>query len=62
MRELEQEIENLEIVIAETEEKLTLPEICTDYQKMQEVCAELETLKNQSEACFMELCELEELS
>ncbi|MDE7121577.1 MAG: ABC-F family ATP-binding cassette domain-containing protein, partial [Oscillospiraceae bacterium] len=60
MRELEQEIENLEIFIAEQEEKLTLPEICTDYQKMQEVCAELESLKNQSESCFLELCQLEE--
>ena len=60
MRELEQEIENLEILIAEQEEKLVLPEICTDYQKMQEVCAELESLKNQSESCFMELCQLEE--
>ncbi|MDE5885302.1 MAG: ABC-F family ATP-binding cassette domain-containing protein [Oscillospiraceae bacterium] len=60
MRELEQEIENLEILIAEQEEKLILPEICTDYQKMQEVCAELESLKNQSESCFLELCQLEE--
>ncbi|MDE5769399.1 MAG: ABC-F family ATP-binding cassette domain-containing protein [Oscillospiraceae bacterium] len=60
MRELEQEIENLEILIAEQEEKLVLPEICTDYQKMQEVCAELESLKNQSESCFLELCQLEE--
>ncbi|MDE6088796.1 MAG: ABC-F type ribosomal protection protein [Oscillospiraceae bacterium] len=60
MRELEQEIENLEILIAEQEEKLTLPEVCTNYQKMQEVCAELESLKNQSESCFLELCELEE--
>ena len=60
MKELEQEIEQLEMQIAELGEKLTLPEICTDYQKMQEVCRELETAKNQSEACFMELCELED--
>jgi len=60
MKELEKQIELLEIQIDELEEKLTLPEICTDYQKMQEVCAEMEQAKNQSEACFTELCELEE--
>ena len=60
MRELEQEIEALEVTIAELEEKLTLPEICTDYQKMHDVCAELEGAKNRSEACFAELCELED--
>lgn len=60
MRELEQEIERLDQSIAELEEKLTLPEICTDYQKMNAVCAELEDAKLQSEACFMELCDLEE--
>jgi len=60
MRELEQEIERLDQTIAELEEKLTLPEICTDYQKMNAVCAELEDAKLQSEACFMELCDLEE--
>lgn len=60
MRELEAEIERLDSVIAELEEQLTLPEICTDYQKMQEVCNSLEEAKNQSEACFLELCELEE--
>lgn len=62
MKELEKQIELLEIQIAGLEEKLTLPEICTDYQKMQEVCAEMEQAKNQSEACFAELCELEESS
>ncbi len=61
MRELEQEIERLDAEIAELEEKLTLPEICTDYQKMHDVCAELESAKLRSEECFMELCELEEM-
>lgn len=60
MRELEQEIEALDGTIAELEEQLTAPEICSDYQKMQEVCSLLETAKNRSEECFMELCELEE--
>ncbi len=60
MRELEQEIEQLDETIAALEEQLTLPEICTDYQKMHAVCEELEAAKQRSEACFMELCELEE--
>ncbi|MBR3630111.1 MAG: ABC-F family ATP-binding cassette domain-containing protein [Oscillospiraceae bacterium] len=60
MRELEQEIEALEVTVAELEEQLTLPEICTDYQKMQDVCKALEDAKNRSEACFAELCELED--
>ncbi len=60
MRELEQEIERLDEEIAGLEERLTLPEVCTDYQKMHEVCAELEAAKLRSEECFMELCELEE--
>ena len=60
MRELEQEIEQLDVRIAELEEQLTLPEVCTDYQKMHEVCDRLEAAKLRSEECFMELCELEE--
>ena len=61
MKELEKQIEALEFQITELEEKLTLPEICTDYQKMQAVCQALEEAKNQSENCFAELCELEEM-
>ena len=60
MRELENEIEALELKIAELEEQLTLPEICTDYQKMQEVCDALGQARAQSEADFEELMELEE--
>lgn len=60
MRELEKEIEQLDVQIAELEEQLTLPEVCTDYQKMHEVCEMLESAKLRSEECFMELCELEE--
>ncbi len=60
MRELEKEIEQLDVQIAELEEQLTLPEICTDYQKMHEVCDQLESAKLRSEECFLELCELEE--
>ena len=60
MRELENEIEALEVTIAELEEQLTLPEICTDYQKMQEVCDALGQARAQSEADFEELMELEE--
>ncbi len=60
MKELEREIEELEVRIAELEEQLTLPEICTDYQKMHGVCDLLEQAKLRSEECFMELCDLEE--
>ncbi len=60
IRELENQIEKLEVQIADLEEKLSLPEICSDYQKMQAVCSELEQAKNQSECCFAELCELED--
>ncbi len=62
IKELEKQIEDTEICIARLEEQLTLPEICTDYQKMQEVCQALEEQKNLSETCFAELCELEEQS
>ncbi|MDE5564034.1 MAG: ATP-binding cassette domain-containing protein [Oscillospiraceae bacterium] len=59
IRELEQEIETLEVTVIELEEQLTRPEVCTDYQKMQEVCQALETAKERSEACFTELFELD---
>ena len=60
MRELEAEIEALEVEIQELEAKLNLPEICTDYQKMQEVCDALGAARAKSEADFEELMELEE--
>ncbi len=60
MKELENEIEQLDLRIAELEEQMTLPEVCTDYQKMHDVCEQLEQAKMRSEECFMELCELEE--
>ena len=58
IRELEQEIEALDGKIAELEEQLTLPEVCTDYQKMQEVCDALGEARAKSEADFEELMEL----
>jgi len=60
IRELEKGIEELEVTIQKLEEQLTLPEICTDYQKMQAVCDELTNAKNLSEEYFSELCTLEE--
>ena len=60
MRELEAEIEALEVTIAELEERLTDPDVCTDYQKMQEVCDALGEARAKSEADFEELMELEE--
>ena len=58
IRELESEIEALDVKIAELEEQLTLPEVCTDYQKMQEVCDALGEARAKSEADFEELMEL----
>ncbi len=60
MRELENEIEALETQIAELETQLTQPDICSDYQKMQEICNSLQAARDRSEACFAELVELEE--
>lgn len=59
MRELEAEIEALDVTIAELEERLTDPEVCADYQKMQEVCDALSDARARSEADFEELMELE---
>ena len=58
IRELEALIESLEEEIAQLETRLTEPEICTDYQKMQEVCAALEEARTRSEESFEELCAL----
>ncbi|MBQ4464752.1 MAG: ABC-F family ATP-binding cassette domain-containing protein, partial [Oscillospiraceae bacterium] len=60
IRELEAEIEALDAEIASLEEKLTDPEVCADYQKMQEVCDAIGNAKARSEADFEELMELEE--
>ena len=60
IRALEQEIEALEQEIAGLETQLTLPEVCTDYQKMQAVCDALGAARAKSEADFEELMELEE--
>ena len=60
MRELEAEIESLDEQIASLEEQLNDPEVCADYQKMQEVCDALGKARAQSEADFEELMELEE--
>ncbi len=61
IRELEKEMETLEGQIAEIEEHLLHPEIFeNDYQKMQEECALLETLKqklNDSTDLWVELSE-----
>ena len=45
IKELEGEIERLEAEMAVIQEELADPEICSDYQLMQEKCAELEKIK-----------------
>ncbi len=61
IKELENEIENLEENIAEIEKRLLTPEIFeNDYQKMQNECALLEKLKqelNQKSDLWLELIE-----
>ena len=45
VKELEKEIERLEAEMAEIQEQLADPEVCADYQLMQEKCAALEDMK-----------------
>ena len=45
VKELEKEIERLENEMAEIQEQLADPEVCADYQLMQEKCAALEDMK-----------------
>ena len=45
IRELEKEIEKLEAEMQALQEEMASPEVCQDYQLMQEKCAELEQKK-----------------
>ena len=45
VKELEKEIERLEAEMAEIQEQLADPEVCADYQLMQEKCSALEDMK-----------------
>ncbi|MCH5192777.1 MAG: ATP-binding cassette domain-containing protein [Oscillospiraceae bacterium] len=45
VKELEKEIERLEAEMAEIQKQLADPEVCADYQLMQEKCAALEDMK-----------------
>lgn len=48
IRELEKEIEKLEIEMQQLQEEMASPEVCADYQLMQEKCALFEAAKNKS--------------
>ena len=48
IRELEKEIERMEIQMQQLQTEMASPEVCTNYQLMQEKCAEFEKLKNLS--------------
>lgn len=61
---LEKEIEAQEAAMAALQEKLSLPEIAADYEKIGEISAELEKLQEKTaglyakwEACSEELAE-----
>lgn len=45
VKELENEIKRLETEMAAIQEELTAPDVCSDYQLMQEKCAALENMK-----------------
>lgn len=47
LREVEQEISDLELSIALEQERLTQPEISSDYQKVADLCAQLEAMRIQ---------------
>ncbi|MDE5860038.1 MAG: ABC transporter, partial [Oscillospiraceae bacterium] len=45
VKELEKEIERIEAEMSVIQQELADPEICADYQLMQEKCASLEDMK-----------------
>ena len=48
IKELEAEIERMEGEMSVLQEEMASPEVCADYQLMNEKCAECERLKNLS--------------
>lgn len=63
IKELEKEIEKLENSISELEKEMALPEVCTNFELMNEKCSEFERLKKLSADYsdeWLMLCEEEE--
>ena len=60
IKELERLIEELEIKMSEVQEEMVSPEVTSDYQLMNEKCAEFEALKKQSSDYSDEWLELSE--
>ncbi len=60
IRQLEQTVDTLQGQIDTLEASLTLEEVCSDYQLMQEKCSEIERLKVDMETAFEQLITLEE--
>ena len=60
LREVEQEISDLELSIALEQERLTQPEISSDYQKVADLCAQLEAMRIQLGGLMEEWAELSE--
>ena len=57
---LEQKMEENEQTIAQLTEQMGDPQIASDYQKVEEICQQIEQLKNESEAFGEEWLELSE--
>lgn len=55
---LEQKMEENEQTIAQLTEQMGDPQIASDYQKVEEICQQIEQLKNESEAFGEEWLEL----
>jgi len=58
IKALEKEIEELEEKKKETEAQLALPEVVSDYQRLNELCLEIKTLDEEIEAKYAEWEEL----
>lgn len=57
---LEQKMEENEQTIAQLTKQMGDPQIASDYQKVEEICQQIEQLKNESEAFGEEWLELSE--
>lgn len=60
IKELEQQLEQLDLEVSELQEKLSSPEVAADYEQLNELCEILEEKKNIHEELFLEWAELSE--
>ncbi len=60
LKAVEQEIADCDIRLAEIEKEMASPEVCSDYEKMAALCAEMEETKNRQNDLMDEWAELSE--